>query len=113
MRKSTSAKNRGIKARKRRLPRPTPGRIAVFLCVLAVSALLTVFGLAEFMGQLSLARSVKASLIAIILQSGLVILGPVVLWAYLALAPRGLLTSIARRLRNVAVGPFKRVLQTP
>ncbi|MHB1205054.1 MAG: hypothetical protein ACYCZX_05770 [Rhodospirillaceae bacterium] len=73
--------------------------------------LLTVFGLAEFMGQLSTAHSVKAGLIAIILQSGLVLLGPVILGTYLALIPRGLPTSISRRLRSALRGPFKRASQ--
>lgn len=106
-------KHRLPRSRKRRLPRPTPGRVALFLCVLAASALLTVFGLAEFMGQLSTAHSVKAGLIAVILQSGLVLLGPVILWTYLALIPRGLPTSIARRLRSALLGPFKRASPAP
>ena len=83
----------------------------MFLGILAVSTLLTLFGLAEFMGQLSTAQNLKAGLIAIILQSGLVLLGPVILWAYLALIPRGLPTSIIRRLRSALLGPFKRASQ--
>ncbi len=84
--------------RKRRLPRPTPGRIALFLCVAAVSVALTVFGTAEFIGQVSIVRGLKHGLITVILQAGLLVLGPVVLWAYLTLIPKGLLTSIFQRL---------------
>jgi hypothetical protein len=79
----------------------------------AVSALLTLVGLAEFVGQVSAARGFKAGLIAVILQSGLVVLGPVVLWAYLTVAPRGLLTSILNRLRAATLSPFKRAPRTP
>jgi hypothetical protein len=106
-------KNLAKRPRKRRLPRPTLGRVAAFLAVVTLSALLTVFGLAEFVGQLSTAQNAKARLIVIILQSGLVILGPVLLWAYLRLIPRGLLTAITRRLRGVVLGPFKRASQAP
>ena len=97
-------KHRSTRDRKRRLPRPTRGRIAVFLSVLAASGLLTLFGLAEFVGQLSTATSVKAGMIAIVLQSGLVVLGPVILWAYFNLIPKGLTASITRRLRGALLG---------
>jgi hypothetical protein len=107
------AKNLAKRPRKRRLPRPTLGRVTAFLSVITLSALLTVFGLAELVGQLGTAQSAKARLIVIILQSGLVVLGPVVLWAYLRLIPRGLLTSITRRLRDAILGPFKRAAQAP
>lgn len=84
--------------RKRRLPRPTLGRIAAFLCVAAVSALLTLAGWTLFIGQIATARGLKDAAITVVLQSGLVVLGPLVLWAYLALMPRGLLTAILQRL---------------
>lgn len=91
-------------ARKRRPPRPAPWRIAAFLCVIALSAVLTVFGTAAFIGQISAVRGLKEALITIILEAGLVVLGPVVLWAYLALMPKGLFTSIVRRLRPPSPG---------
>ena len=86
--------------RKRRLPRPTPGRITALLCVIAISAVLTAIGTAVFVGQVSAVRGLKEGLITVILQSGLVVLGAVVLWAYLALMPKGLFTAIVRRLRG-------------
>ena len=93
-----------VHPRKRRLPRPTPGRIAAFLCVIAASAVLTVFGTAAFIGHVSTVRGLKDGLITVILQAGLVVLGPVVLWAYLALIPKGLFTAIVRRLRRPIPG---------
>ncbi len=95
--------------RKRRLPRPrlpraTPGRITALLCVIAVCAALTVLGTAVFIGQVSTVRGLKDGLITVILQSGLVVLGPVVLWAYLTLMPKGLVTAIIRRLRGPLAG---------
>ena len=87
--------------------------MAIFLSVITLSVLLTVFGLAELLVQFSAAETAKARLIVIVLQSGLVVLGPVVLWAYLRLIPRGLLASIFRRLRGAIPGPFKRAAHAP
>lgn len=88
---------------RRRHPRPTPGRIAAFFSVAALSAFLTLAGWALFIGQVASVRGFKDFLITVILQSGLVVLGPLVLWAYLALMPRGLVTAIIRRLAR----PFR------
>lgn len=88
---------------RKRLPRPTLGRIAAFLCVAAVSALLTLAGWTLFIGQIAAVRGLKNAVITVVLQSGLVVLGPLVLWAYLALMPKGLLTAILQRLRR----PFR------
>lgn len=83
---------------RKRLPRPTVGRMAAFFCVAVASAFLTLAGWTLFIGQMAAARGVKDALITVILQSGLVVLGPLVLWAYLAIMPKGLLTAIIRRL---------------
>ena len=88
---------------RKRLPRPTAGRIAAFFCVAAASLFLTFTGWTLFIAQMAVVRGFKDLFISVIVQSGLVILGPLVLWAYLVLMPRGLLTAILRRLSR----PFR------
>lgn len=80
------------------LPRPTFGRIAAFFCVAMTSAFLTLAGWTMFIGQMAGVRDLKDAVITIIVQSGLVVMGPLVLWAYVVLMPRGLVTAIFRRL---------------
>lgn len=82
----------------RRLPRPTPARIAAFFCVAAVSLFFTVVGWSLFIGQAASDQDTHNLFVTLLLQSGLVVLGPLVLWAYMALMPRGLVTAILRRL---------------
>ncbi|MBX7197977.1 MAG: hypothetical protein K1X51_01215 [Rhodospirillaceae bacterium] len=83
---------------RRRLPRPTLARIAAFFCIAGASAALTLAGWTLFLDQMASVRGFKDLLITVILQSGLVVLGPLLLWAYLTLMPKGLLTAILRRL---------------
>lgn len=83
---------------RKRLPRPTAGRIAAFLGVSLLSLFLTVVGWTLFIGQVAAVGSFKDAAITVIVQAGLVVVGPLVLWAYLALMPKGLLTAIVRRL---------------
>ncbi len=85
---------------RKRPPRPTLGRVTVFFSVAIASGFLTLAGWTLFLGQMAAVRGLKDALITVILQSGLVVLGPLVLWAYLALMPKGLLTAILRRLRR-------------
>lgn len=84
--------------RKRRLPRPTTGRVAAFVGVSLLSIFLTVTGWALFIGQVATVESFKGAAITIIVQAGLVVVGPLVLWAHLVLMPKGLLTAIIGRL---------------
>ena len=83
---------------RQRLPHPTLGRVAAFFGVAIASGFLTLAGWTLFAGQMAAARGTKDALITVILQSGLVVLGPLVLWAYLALMPKGLLAAILHRL---------------
>lgn len=72
--------------------------MAAFFCIAGASAFLTLAGWALFIAQMASAHGLKDLVITVVLQSGLVVLGPLLLWAYLALMPRGLLTAIMRRL---------------
>lgn len=82
------------------LPRSTPGRVVAFFCVMAASLVFTLVGWTLFLGQVASEQDTGNLFVTVVLQSGLVVLGPLVLWAYLALMPRGLPAAILRRLRR-------------
>ena len=77
-------------------PRFPWGAVALFILIASVSAILTMFGVAELISQLGEARSFKAGAITIVLESGLVLVGPVVLLTYFKLMPRATFKLMAR-----------------
>ena len=60
----------------------------LFMAGIAIAALLTVGGVHWLAQQIDLASNFKSSVVTLILGLGLVLVGPVLLWALATLLPR-------------------------
>ena len=76
----------------------------VFLLVVAAALMVTVIGARELIGQVLAAHSLKSGVITSVVDLGLVIVGPVLLLAYIRLMPQAVMLGVFARLRGRTLG---------